>query len=109
MEELLSIHYERTGGFAGLHLKKTIIIADLPISEAHEIQDLIENASFFSLPENLPSPEPGVDRFHYLIEVTTSDRQHRVEFGESAAIGKIKPLVDKLNELARRLPQEKGK
>jgi hypothetical protein len=96
----MKIQFERTGGFAGLRLGCEVDITTLPTHEAQAIQDEVESANFFELPAHLPS-RSGADRFTYRIEVESAGKKHTVEFGEEAMPEILRPLVQRLNILAR--------
>ncbi len=97
----MRIEFERSGGFAGMHIKKSLDTDDLEEEEARKLIQLVEESGFFGLPEKLP-PSPGADRFHFVIKVQSEDSQHVVETGEASAPETLRPLLDMLMTLARR-------
>lgn len=97
----MKIHFERSGGFAGLHMESVFDTHKLPKEESDELNALVQGSSFFDLPSTLLSPPGGADRFSYRITVEQGDRQHTVEFGEAAQPESIQPLVQKLVSLSR--------
>jgi emfourin len=97
----LQIEFERSGGFAGVALRKSVDAGDLPPAEAEELRTLVERA-LPGLAESSPGPGPGKpDRFQYDLTVTIDDRVYRVTLGEAELPDDAKPLVDKLLVLAR--------
>jgi hypothetical protein len=90
----MQIHFERTGGFAGLRLTTTINSVTLSPEDAHKLQELIDTAQFFALPARLTAKTPGADRFQYKLTVETQDRQHIVEVDEGAAPATLRPLLN---------------
>ncbi|MFB2876752.1 protealysin inhibitor emfourin [Floridanema aerugineum] len=90
----MRVIFERSGGFAGIRITKTIDIDTLPESERNQLQLLIEAANFFKLPENITSANPQPDRFHYQITVEKSQRQHRVIVSEQAVPDTLRPLLE---------------
>jgi hypothetical protein len=95
------IHYERTGGFAGMRMEATIDTEKLPPAEAQILENELASADFFNLPAKTSSPGPGADRFTYRITVESGDRSHTVEAGEASAPERLLPLIERLNDLAR--------
>lgn len=97
----MQIHFERTGGFVGIHLTTTISSDVLSPEEARRLQQMIDAANFFALPAVLTAKTPGADRFRYRLTVTTQDRQHTVEIGEGAVPAALRPLLDWLTTVAK--------
>jgi len=84
---------QRTGGFAGIPLIKSIDAASLSASEFHHLQQMIESSRFFELPASIPS-KPQPDRFEYQILIEQNGRKHSVTASEQALPAELKPLVD---------------
>jgi hypothetical protein len=97
----MKLTYQRSGGFAGMVQTFGIETEALPPKEAQELENLVESADFFSLPEQIVSDPPGADRFQYMITVEAGGRRHRVSAGENALPENLRPLVEKLGELSR--------
>jgi hypothetical protein len=97
----MQIHFERTGGFAGLRLTTTLNSATLSPEDAHKLQELIDQAEFFALPPVLTAKTPGADRFQYKLTVETQGRQHTVEVDEGAAPATLRPLLNWLTTAAK--------
>ena len=100
--EGLHIDFERSGGFAGLSLKASVDADNLPLDQAGELDALLRAADFFSLPERPAQPGSGADRFQYDITVTQGGRRHSVSIGESGLPPALRPLIDRLTDLARK-------
>jgi hypothetical protein len=97
----LQIEFERSGGFAGVALRKSVDAGDLPPAEAEELRALVERA-LPELAETSRGPGPGrPDRFQYDLTVALDDRVYRVTLGEAELPDRVRPLVDKLLALAR--------
>src|SRR2546425_7633629 len=60
--DLMQVHFERSGGFAGLRISHDVDSANLPPEEASELSKLIETAHFFELPAVLRATLPRADR-----------------------------------------------
>ena len=82
---MLKIFVRRTGGFAGLESKKEIDTAQMDnAAEARNIEQIVENMSFFNLPAKVSEGDMiAADAFHYDITVIKDDRQHTVSFDSS--------------------------
>jgi hypothetical protein len=96
----MKIEFERTGGFAGLALKKVIDLDKLPPEDANKLNQLIEASDFFKLPEAITASGPGADRFHYTVTVDTGGKKHTVDVDEAAIPPKLKPLLQWLTAAA---------
>jgi hypothetical protein len=97
----MRIHFERTGGFAGMRVQATVEIDSLSREQAEKLMQLVEAADFFELPEDLSGPESSVDQFHYRVTVEREDRQHTVVTGDRSAPQDLQPLLLELTRLAR--------
>jgi hypothetical protein len=95
------VHFERTGGFAGIRLATSVNAADLPADEARALEEEIQAARFFGQPEQIRSAGNEPDRFQYKITVEQEGKSHTVEVGESAMPETLRPLVEHLGNLAR--------
>jgi len=90
---VIRIHFERSGGFAGMRMMGTVDSDSLSPQEEHELLDLVEAAGFFQLPEKITSPEPGGDRFSYKLTVETEGERHTVEVSDEGAPAALRPLL----------------
>ena len=80
----MKIFVRRTGGFAGLESKKEIDTVQMDAAEARNIEQMVENMSFFDLPAKVSEGDMiAADAFHYDITVIKDDRQHTVSFDSS--------------------------
>ncbi len=98
----MRIHFERSGGFAGMPLSATTIDLDtLPPAESQHVQDLIDAAGFFTLPTVMTASVPGGDRFQYTLTIATPEQQHTVQVHEAAAPPALRALLEWLTSAAR--------
>lgn len=105
----MRIHFERTGGFAGMRLSTTVDSDELPEPQAEKLKDAVQNTSFFELPDHLEQggsgasrgASSGADRFSYHITVEQEGRSHSVVAPESALDDALRDLVQFLESLAR--------
>jgi hypothetical protein len=95
------VHFERTGGFAGIRLATSVDTADLPADEARALEEKIQAARFFEQPGQIRSAGNQPDQFLYKITVEQGGKSHTVEVGESSMPEALRPLVEHLGNLAR--------
>jgi len=99
----VKLHFERTGGLAGLKLSVSMDPDSLGPDAASKLRALLDKAGFFDLPPVLRGPSPGPDRFRYKVTIETAGMRHTVDMDEAAMPESVKPLVDWLLDQARRL------
>ena len=97
----MKISYRRTGGFAGMILSYDIDVDNLPPEEANELETLVTEADFFTLPAEISAETPGTDQFQYTLTIETDQDQHTVECGDAAMPKNLQPLVNKIRILSR--------
>ncbi len=95
------IRLERTGGFAGLRRTVTIDTDTLPSEESRKLQEMVEAAGFFNLPEKFPLPTRGADYFIYRLIVEKDGKKHTVEVSEPSVPAELRPLIQSLLKYAR--------
>jgi hypothetical protein len=93
---------ERTGGFAGVRLTSTADTDSLSPDDAQRLQQLVERANFFELPEVIAPSRAQPDRFQYRLTVEDQQRAHTVTISEAALPPNVRPLTDFLTQIARR-------
>ena len=98
----MNIHFERSGGFAGLRLSHDVGSADLQPEEADELNRLIEGARFFDLPAQLRASDPGADRFQYKVTANDGSREHTVALDDAAVPQTVRPLLNWLTAKQRK-------
>lgn len=89
----MQIHFERSGGFAGMKLQHDVDSASLSPDQAQQLSQLLESAQFFKLPQTLQATSPGADRFKYKISVNDGGQSHSVELDDGTAPEQVKPLL----------------
>ena len=95
------IKFERTGGFAGMRIATDLKMDDLPVEQARQLSDLLEDLDFEELPEQMINKASMPDQFTYKITVQTKQREHTVITGDTSAPEKMQELLQLLNRLAR--------
>lgn len=98
----MNIHFERSGGFAGLRLSHDVDSADLSPEERSELDRLVEAAHFFDLPADVRAPNPGADRFQYRVTLKGGTREHTVAIDEAAIPENARPLLNWLMAKVRK-------
>ena len=98
----MRIHFERTGGFAGMRVAATIDTATLAPEEAQKLQEQVAAAKFFHLPASIPA-QTGADSFHYQVTIEDQGQRHTLVVGESAASPELKALLRDLTRIARQI------
>lgn len=93
----MRISFERSGGFAGMTRTTNIDTANLAPNESNQLSQLVNQASFFELPELITNATSQSDRFEYTLIVEDNGKQHAVTVSESAIPNNLKPLIDWLN------------
>ncbi len=97
----MQIHFQRTGGFAGIKLAGQIDLDDLDEETAQKIRRLLDEADFFELPEHLPGEQTARDQYNYTITVEDRKGKHSVSFCETPN-EELSELANLLFRLVRR-------
>jgi hypothetical protein len=97
----MHIQFVRSGGFAGLRMTTEIDSEDLSQEELQNLREALDNANFFSLPEQMMADLGSADRFQYEITVDDGIRHHTVVANDASMPGEMQPLVSHLERLAR--------
>lgn len=96
----MRIYFERSGGFMGTLISRTIDTEALADEDAHNLMELFKGAQLFDLTESAPSM-PGADQFQYKLVIEDAQRKYTLETSDTAAPEGIKPLLRRLTVLAR--------
>ena len=89
----MKIELERSGGFAGIKLKKRLDSADLSPSEARRLESLLESSQFFEWTPERHKPEQGPDRFHYRLTIEAERGTRTIEGSEASLPLSLRPLL----------------
>ena len=98
----MRIHFERSGGFAGLVQRFSVDTSTLGPEQADEIERLVAAADLPRLAAHPPPPARGADRFQYDLTVSDGRDRHQVRVGEGSVPAQLRPLLDRLAQLRRR-------
>ena len=95
---MTTITFKRSGGFVGKGMRFQLTLDDLPSNDANALLQLVEEAEFFNLPENL-IVKFNPDEYQYTITVDAGVICHTVRTNDTTMPGSLRPLVDELSAL----------
>lgn len=95
---MATIYFKRSGGFIGPGMRYQIDLEQLPGNDASTLLQLIEQAEFFNLPENL-IVKFNPDEYQYTIMIDLGTICHTVRANDSTVPALLRPLVDELSSL----------
>jgi hypothetical protein len=90
----MQMRLERSGGFAGLRLSRSLDSSQLSPEDNKELGRLVESAGFFDLPSDVRAANAGADRFQYKLTVKAGPREHTVSVDDAAVPETLRPLLD---------------
>ena len=97
---MTKITFKKSGGFMGREVATDIDLNQMPDDEAQDLQRLILETNFFNIPQNLIEPTKH-DEYEYTITVDAGNSHHTVQTSDSSAPESLRPLLDKLSNLAK--------
>ena len=95
----MKIEFVRSGGFAGIRIRLAIDLGELPGPERSALEELVRETGFFEAPCECLSPHP--DAFQYDVAIESEGRRHRVRTDDRGAPDSLRPLIERLVQLAR--------
>lgn len=93
---MTTITFKRSGGFVGKGMKCELDLNQVPQADAHSFIRLIQQAEFFSIPENL-IVKFNPDEYQYMITVDAGAVCHTVRTNDTTMPASLRPLVDELS------------
>ena len=84
----------------GRKVSLEINLEDLSEDQVKQLDELLDEADFFELPEDLTSQDTP-DGFTYKITVESRKGKHGVRCGDTSMPEYLRPLVDELSKRAR--------
>jgi len=100
MNESFVIRFERSGGFTGMAINKTIDSLQLKKEESDLLRQMIDGSDFFALPDG-KARISHPDRFTYQITIETAKKKHTVQFNQASIPESLKDLIRYLIEKTR--------
>jgi hypothetical protein len=102
----MKIHFERSGGFAGISTDITVDYNSLSFDERGAIKNMVDNANFFDLPQETPLPKRGADYFKYKItvEMDENNKSHTIKTNDITMPPSLRPLVNYLQNKLKKKP-----
>jgi hypothetical protein len=94
-DKMTTITFKRSGGLIGNELHLDLELDSLPEDEAQRLQQMIDEAGFFNIPENLAG-RSTVDEFQYEITVDNGSAYHTVSATDTTMPKSLFPLVKEL-------------
>lgn len=101
----MRVHFQVSGGigfFPGLAAPRTIDVDALPEADRKALTELIDAASFFTLPHRIPAPRGAADYQTYQITIEDGGRRHMVAVSDPVSNPVLQKLIDLLRSLAAR-------
>jgi len=89
----MRIHFEKSGGFAGISLGSDFDSENLSAEQTDELSQLVRESCFFEQPTVMRAAQPAPDRFHYRVSVDTGTQKHSIELDEASAPECLQPLL----------------
>jgi hypothetical protein len=96
----MRIHFEQTGGIMGRKVSLDLDSSTLSDGDLESLRQALDEANFFSLPEELATPLVP-DELHYLITIETETITHSVRASDTSAPPTLNALIQNLSQLAR--------
>jgi hypothetical protein len=97
---MAKINFKRTGGITGREIDTDIDLNELPADEMQQIMQMITETNFFNIPQNLIQ-QSIPDEHEYTITVDAGNTHHTIQTSDSTAPESLRPLLEKLSQLAR--------
>jgi hypothetical protein len=93
----LKIHFERSGGFAGITTKSEITDSDLPLEDQKQLEELMKKIKNMKFEESNQNKK-GVDCFQYHIIIEDDNQKYVIDANENQMNSELRILVDFLEK-----------
>ena len=103
MDDIIIIHFERTGGITGISLEHTADLRRMEPDEAGHIQDLVFQAGLITDQNRQDSVSGYPDHFMYKIIIETTISREVYYFPDEEVPEEAWPLIRYLMRKARKL------
>ena len=98
----MKVHFERTGGFAGLRTSVVLDTDTMPQNESEQLHNMCNNVNFFNLPSKSEPNANTADLFRYKITIESKDGTHTVETTDLAMTPEFTNFVNFLSDKAQK-------
>lgn len=85
-----------------MRMALTLNSESLSQDEARQLRQLVDDAGFFELPEEITSSIQGADRFLYRVTVEMEGQQHTVQTSDAATPATLQTMINWLTKAARK-------
>jgi len=104
----MKIHFERSGGFAGISTSFTVDSNSISFEEQNTVKNMVNTARFFELPSETQLPKRGADYFKFKItvEMEENKKSHTINTNDITMPSELRPLV---NYLEKKIKEKKRK
>ena len=103
----MRVTVERSGGFAGIPVTRSVEEAGLPPDQAKTMAELIQAVDLSGHAETAHEG-PQRDRFQYTVTIETSEGSHTLTVGEAEAPVPLRRLIDWVTSTAKLAEKPKG-
>ena len=98
----MKVHFERSGGFAGISTSVSLDTDKMPQDESAQLHQMCNSMNFFNLPSNLDAKSGAADLFRYKITVESKDGKHTVETTDQSMTPEFENFVNYLSDKAQK-------
>lgn len=98
----MKIHFERTGGFAGLRTSVVLDTDTMSQNESEQLHDMCNNVNFFNLPSKSEQNSHAADLFRYKITIESKNGNHTVETTDLSMTPGFANFVNFLSDKAQK-------
>lgn len=97
----MKIDFVRTGGIAGIRLAGSFETDNLSGRQVRELQQLVDAARFFDMPE-IPTPSTRIpDSLEYRLTISVGDETRAIVVAEPQVPADLRPLITYLVSLTK--------
>ncbi len=84
-----------------MRLARTFDTEDLPPAQAQKLEELVESADFFDLPDPAPASSQARDVFEYRLTVSVREQTRAIIVTDGSVPDKLQPLIAYLVSLVK--------
>ena len=98
--EMTMINFRRSGGPSGSEITMDFDLSSMPGQAAQRLDGLLTESNFFDIPL-VGDLHTEPDEYEYTITVVAGNSLHTVHASDNSMPRSLRPLVDRLTELAK--------